>query len=159
MTHFIKRSLVFSLLAAALMAAITRKPLSTQKYADMKMNPGIITGKLADTKKFYIDVLKFSVQFETDWFILLQSPGGSSSISFLQPNHPSQRPIFQSAFNGKGMYLTIEVDDADKEYERMRSLKIPIEIEIRDEEWGDRHFAIVDPNGIGIDIVKYTAPE
>lgn len=32
-------------------------------------------------------------------------------------------------------------------------------IGIRDEPWGDRHFAIKDPNGIGIDIVTYTAPE
>ena len=27
---------------------------------------------------------------------------------------------------------------------------------IRNEPWGDRHFAIQDPNGIGIDIVKYS---
>jgi hypothetical protein len=25
--------------------------------------------------------------------------------------------------------------------------------------WGDRHFAIEDPNGIGIDIVHYQAPD
>ena len=35
---------------------------------------------------------------------------------------------------------------------------IEIKIDIRDEPWGDRHFAIQDPNGIGIDIVKYTEP-
>ena len=34
-----------------------------------------------------------------------------------------------------------------------------MEIEIRNEPWGDRHFAIVDPNNIGIDIVTYTKPE
>jgi len=38
----------------------------------------------------------------------------------------------------------------------MRSKNIPIEIELRDEPWGDRHFAIKDPNGIGIDIVTYS---
>ncbi|MBD0256676.1 MAG: glyoxalase, partial [Cytophagales bacterium] len=36
---------------------------------------------------------------------------------------------------------------------------VPIEVELRDEPWGDRHFAIVDPNGIGVDIVTYTPPE
>ena len=35
---------------------------------------------------------------------------------------------------------------------------VKIEIEIRDEPWGDRHFAILDPNGIGIDIVTYSRP-
>jgi uncharacterized glyoxalase superfamily protein PhnB len=36
---------------------------------------------------------------------------------------------------------------------------VPIKIDIRNEPWGDRHFAIEDPNGIGIDIVKYSPPQ
>jgi hypothetical protein len=36
-----------------------------------------------------------------------------------------------------------------------KKMNIPIAIPIRDEPWGDRHFAIVDPNDIGIDIVTY----
>jgi len=36
---------------------------------------------------------------------------------------------------------------------------VDIKIDIRDEVWGDRHFAIQDPNGIGIDIVTYKKPE
>jgi uncharacterized glyoxalase superfamily protein PhnB len=40
-------------------------------------------------------------------------------------------------------------------YEQLKLKKIPIAITLRDEPWGDRHFAIVDPNGIGIDIVTY----
>jgi uncharacterized glyoxalase superfamily protein PhnB len=54
------------------------------------------------------------------------------------------------------MYLTIEVDDVDKVYYELKNKGVVIEIDIRDEPWGDRHFAIQDPNGIGIDIVKYT---
>jgi len=41
----------------------------------------------------------------------------------------------------------------------IKSKGITIEFEIRNEPWGDRHFAIVDPNGIGIDIVTYTKPK
>ena len=44
-------------------------------------------------------------------------------------------------------------------YKIIKDKGVPIAIELRDEPWGDRHFAIVDPNGIGIDIVTYTAPE
>jgi uncharacterized glyoxalase superfamily protein PhnB len=57
------------------------------------------------------------------------------------------------------MFLTIEVANVDEEYKRIKALNVPIEIPLRDEPWGDRHFAIVDPNGIGIDIVTYTAPQ
>jgi catechol 2,3-dioxygenase-like lactoylglutathione lyase family enzyme len=124
----------------------------------MKVFSGIITEKLKESKEFYTTVLDFKVVFENDFFLLMESPSGEGSFSFLLPNHPSQQPIFQSAFNGKGAYITIEVEDADAEYNRIKDLGIPIEVEIRDEVWGDRHFAIVDPNGIGIDIVKYTPP-
>ncbi len=54
------------------------------------------------------------------------------------------------------MYLTIEVDDVDKWYNDLKKKNVPIKIDIRNEPWGDRHFAIEDPNGIGIDIVKYS---
>ncbi len=30
-------------------------------------------------------------------------------------------------------------------------------VQLRDEDWGERHFAIKDPNGIGIDFVKLIA--
>ncbi|WP_408039785.1 VOC family protein [Tenacibaculum amylolyticum] len=125
----------------------------------MKLNAGIITEKLTETKQFYTAVLDFGVSFENDFYLLMHTPNKSAEISFLKPNHPSQKPIFQSPFNGKGMYLTIEVKDVDKVYKKLKNKEVPIEIEIRDEPWGDRHFAIVDPNGIGIDIITYTKPE
>jgi uncharacterized glyoxalase superfamily protein PhnB len=87
--------------------------------------------------------------------LLMHTPDHSSEISFLLPEHPTQQPLFHKAFAGKGMYLTIEVPDVDAEYKRIKALGIPLAIEIRNEEWGDRHFAIVDPNGVGIDIVTY----
>ncbi|RYD92952.1 MAG: glyoxalase [Sphingobacteriales bacterium] len=125
----------------------------------MKLNAGIVTDKLVETKVFYQTVLNFGITFENDFYLLLHTPNQQAELSFLQPNHPSQRPVFQKPFTGEGVYLTMEVDDVDAEYEHIQSLNVPIEIELRDEPWGDRHFAIVDPNGIGIDIVKYAAPE
>ncbi|NRB84928.1 MAG: VOC family protein [Winogradskyella sp.] len=125
----------------------------------MKLNAGIITEKLQETKKFYTEILDFGVSFENEFYILLHTPDQSAEISFLQPNHPSQKPIFQSEFNGKGVYLTIEVENVDEVYKQLKEKGIQMVIEIRDEPWGDRHFAIKDPNGIGIDIVTYTKPE
>ena len=132
---------------------------NAQTQTKMKLNAGIITEKLVETKEFYTKVLGFGVSFENDFYLLMHTPDHSAEISFLQPNHPSQRPIFQSPFNGKGVYLTLEVEDVDMMYEKLKNKGIEMEIEIREEPWGDRHFAIVDPNGIGIDIVTYTKPE
>lgn len=124
----------------------------------MKLNAGIITEKIAATKAFYTTVLGFGVTFENEFYLLLHTPDKRAEISFLLPHHPSQQPLFQQPFQGQGMYLTIEVDDVDKLYAAIQSAGIPIKIAIRDEPWGDRHFAIEDPNGIGIDIVHYQQP-
>lgn len=125
----------------------------------MKLNAGIITEKLKETKEFYMQMLDFGVTFENEFYILLHTPNKEAEISFLLPNHPSQKPLFHQPFQGKGMYLTIEVEDVDKVYHELKNKGVKIEIEIRDEPWGDRHFAIQDPNGISIDFVKYSEPQ
>ncbi len=124
----------------------------------MKLNAGIITDKIQETKKFYHEYLDFGISFENEFYLLMHTPGGDAQLSFLQPEHPSQQPLFHPRFQGQGMYLTIEVEDVDALYEKLTKKGVTIEIELRDEPWGDRHFAIKDPNGIGIDLVKYTAP-
>ena len=122
----------------------------------MKLNVGIITCKLAESKAFYTEVLEFGISYESDFYLLLHTPDKDAEISFLLPNHPSQQPLFQSPFGKQGVYLTIEVENVDTVYKIINQKNIPIEIELRDEPWGDRHFAIKDPNGVGIDIVTYT---
>lgn len=126
------------------------------KHPNMKLNAGIITTKLAESKAFYMKNLGFGVTFENEFYLLLHTPSHEAEISFLVPNHPSQDSLFHKPFQGQGIYLTIEVDDVDKMYEVMRQKHIPIKIELRDEPWGDRHFAIEDPNGVSIDIVHHT---
>lgn len=130
----------------------------TSKSVTMKMNAGIITKKLNETKTFYTTVLGFGITFENEFYVLMHTPDEQAHISFLLPDHPTQKPIFQPAFPGKGVYLTIEVEDVDEEYKRIKALNIPVEVDLRTEPWGDKHFAIVDPNGVGIDIVTYTSP-
>lgn len=89
----------------------------------------------------------------------MHSPGYDAELSFLLPNHPSQNAVFHKPYNGQGVYLTIEVDDVDAVYNKLKQEGVNIAIELRDEPWGDRHFAIVDPNGVPIDIVRYAPPE
>ncbi len=125
----------------------------------MKLNAGILTEKLAETKAFYTEKLNFGVSFENEFYLLLHTPNQESELSFLLPNHPTQQAFFHAPFEGKGMYLTIEVDDLDSLYSELIKKGVEIKVELRTEPWGDRHFAIEDPNGIGIDIVKYTQPE
>lgn len=122
----------------------------------MKLNAGIITTRLIESKKFYTEILNFGVTFENDFYLLLHTPNRENEISFLLPNHPSQQSLFQKEYQGLGLYLTIEVEDVDELYHYIKKKGIEIKIDIRDEPWGDRHFAIEDPNGVGVDIVRYS---
>ncbi len=123
----------------------------------MKLNAGIITTRLVESKEFYTKVLNFGVTFENDFYLLLHTPNKETEISFLLPNHPTQQPIFQKEYEGQGLYFTIEVEDVDEVYKDIRRKGIEVKIDIRDEPWGDRHFAIEDPNGVGVDIVTYSS--
>lgn len=125
----------------------------------MKMNAGIITDKLTETKEFYTTVLGFGVSFENDFYLLLHTPNHSAEISFLLPHHPTQQPLFQKPFQQQGVFVTLEVDDVDALYRELKERGIDIVVDMRDEYWGDRHFAILDPNGVGIDIVRFQKPE
>lgn len=124
----------------------------------MRLNAGILTKRLLKTKSFYTKNLGFEIKFENEFYLLLKTPNEKDTLSFLLPNHPTQQPFFHKPFLGEGMYLTIEVENVDELYNKIKSRGIEIKVDIRDEPWGERHFAIEDPNGIGIDIVKYTQP-
>jgi uncharacterized glyoxalase superfamily protein PhnB len=43
--------------------------------------------------------------------------------------------------------------------DRQKVKEAEIKVELRDELWGVRHFAIEDTNGIGVDIVTYAPQE
>lgn len=154
-----KQLITFGLVVVLFEQAFSQNNTTHTNLSTMKLNAGIITEKLAETKAFYSNILGFGVTFENEFYLLMHTPNYSAELSFLLPNHPTQKPIFQKPFTGYGLYLTIEVDDVDQLYQQIKSKNVQIAVELRDEPWGDRHFAIVDPNGVAIDLVTYTAPE
>jgi uncharacterized glyoxalase superfamily protein PhnB len=120
----------------------------------MKLWSGVVTDKVQESKDFYVRLFGCKVIFEGEggWFVLLQL--GDSEIGFMKPNLESQATIFRPKFQGKGIWFAIDVSDVDAEYKRIRAMGVPIEAALRDEPWGDRHFVVVDPNGIGVDVVQ-----
>lgn len=124
----------------------------------MKLNAGIVTERIVESKNFYKDLLGFGITYENEFYLLMHTPDKQAEISFLLPYHATQNPVFHKPFNGQGVYLTVEVDDVDTLYTEMKKKEVDIVVELKDEPWGDRHFAIRDPNGVNIDIVKYSVP-
>ena len=118
----------------------------------MKFWYGVITTKVQESRDFYVKLFGREIVFEQDWFVL-PSLGGSE-LGFLAPERLDQAPIFRRAFQGQGVWITVESHDVDADYARILAMNVPIEVPLRDEPWGDRHFALADPNGIGVDVVQ-----
>ena len=153
-----KKIIVMAGIVIAAIAMFSVDGFSQSKPSSMTLNAGVITTKLKESKDFYQRVLNFEVVFENEFYLLLRTPNGNDQLSFLLPNHASQQPLFKPAFAGQGLYLTIEVEDVDSAYQRISKL-VQVDFAPRSETWGDRHFGIVDPNGVAIDIVTYHKPE
>ncbi|PJZ44423.1 VOC family protein [Leptospira brenneri] len=128
--------------------------------AFQQIQTGIITEKLIETKTFYEKWLGLSTKFESDWFVLLCLPNRPEvELAIMKPNQPQVRkPYFQIPYPGKGIWFIFESKDVEKEYMELKQKNAPIDLPLTTEEWGDVHFTLIDPNGIGIDIVQERNP-
>lgn len=119
--------------------------------------PVIMTDAVAETAAFYSEHFRFRPLFEADWYVHLQSRDDAAiNLAVLKGDHET----VPAAGRGRvgGLILNFEVDDPDGEYARLKAAGLPILQELRDEEFGQRHFITADPNGVLIDIVKPIAP-
>ena len=118
-----------------------------------------VTKKLDQTVRFYEQYFGFTKLFESTFFVLLQTPGEQKfNIAFMDEEHPTAPPT-PKAFNGNGSFLTLEVADAKTIYEDLKKRGLSIAYALKDEPWGQRRFAVVDPNNLWVDVVQQTQPE
>ena len=124
----------------------------------MKLWTGFITENVRESRDFYSRVLECAVVHEEagedgePWFVLLRL--GQTELGFMKPGLEFQAPIFRSAFRGEGAWIAVDVHDVEAEHARIRALGVAIAADLREEPWGDKHFVILDPNGIGVDLVQ-----
>ena len=120
--------------------------------------PVIMTQDVARSKAFYTGHFGFQVTFETDWYVSLKAAQEPHfELALLNPDHPTVPQDFRRNLSG-GLILNFEVDDVNAEYERLRMAGLPIHLELRTEDFGQRHFITADPNGVLIDVIKVIPP-
>jgi uncharacterized glyoxalase superfamily protein PhnB len=117
-----------------------------------------ITKKLNETVSFYERNFGFTKLFESTFFVLLQTTGEQKfTIAFMDEEHPTAPPT-PKAFNGNGSFLTLEVADAKSVYEDLKSRGLSIAYALKEEPWGQKRFAVIDPNNLWVDVVEQTQP-
>ncbi len=87
----------------------------------MKFWSGVVTEKVQESRDFYVRLFGCQVLYEGEggWFVLLGL--GESELGFMKPGLDFQAPIYRPAFQGPGMWITVDVDDVDAQYARIRS--------------------------------------
>lgn len=116
--------------------------------------PVTVTSKLDECKKFYQEIFGFSIVFEADWYVQLLHQASGVEIGLMKPNLANQPELLHNEYSGKGIIYTLEVEDAEKEFERAKDLKTEIFHPLVTEEWGQTHFMLTDPSGVVIDVVQ-----
>ena len=117
--------------------------------------PVIATTTVAESRDFYTGLLGFEVTFEADWYVSLRR--GSYELALLDHTHPTIPEGFRQPV--QGLVLNFEVDDVDAQWQRLvveHGLKP--ELELRDEDFGQRHFIVADPSGVLIDVITPIEP-
>ncbi|MCI0750989.1 MAG: VOC family protein [Flammeovirgaceae bacterium] len=121
--------------------------------------PVFITRDLTSSKDFYTRWFNLQVAFESSFFILLISTGERPwSVGFLNESHPSSPPSNPAMNAQAGVYLTLQVEDAKSDFEKLKAAGLKISYALKDEPWGQRRFGVVDPNGMYVDVVQQIEP-
>ena len=120
--------------------------------------PVIATANVAETATFYVTHLGFAVTFEADWYVSLRRADAPRyELAILDHRHATIPASFRAPV--QGLLLNFEVADVDAEYVRLiERAGLPLHLQLRDEEFGQRHFITADPSGVLLDIITVIPP-
>lgn len=118
--------------------------------------PVLHTSSVPTTAAFYQQAFGFTPVFESDWYVSLTLNG--HELAVLDAKHETI-PASHRGIASAGMLLNIEVDDVDAEYERMlNAAAYEIALPLRSEPFGQRHFIVVAPDGVLVDVITQIEP-
>ena len=115
------------------------------------LSPCITTTKVEESRDFYVKHFGARIAFDCGWYVNLEF-GKSASLQFMtpQPNQPLCNPV--------GLTYNFRVADVDAECRLLTSSGLSAIMPLEDHPWGDRGFAIQDPNGIALYIYSERTP-
>jgi uncharacterized glyoxalase superfamily protein PhnB len=112
----------------------------------------ITTDKIDQTRDFYVRHFAAKAVFDCGWYINLEFGGKSASLQFMSPQ-PGQ-----ALCNPAGMTYNFCVADVDAEFEKLTVAGLATTMPLEDHPWGDRGFAVEDPNGVTLYIYAEREP-
>ena len=124
----------------------TRAP-GRNKNEVKRIATNVSAKRISAAKRFYQEVLGLDVLMDLGWIATYGSRAKMTvQISFaLEGGSGTKVPDF-----------SVEVDDVDEAYRRMKKAKFKIEYDLTDEPWGVRRFYVRDPFGKLVNILSHS---
>lgn len=120
--------------------------------------PTICAVDVEASRDFYVTHLGFVVVFDSGWYVQLQAPTEAApQIGIVERDHPTVPLAFRA--RPAGVLISIEVDDVDAVHEGAIGAGLEIALDLRSEDFGQRHFMTVDPDGILVDVITPIEPD
>lgn len=104
------------------------------------------------SRDFYRDLLGLTAVFDSDWYVQLHGGDESVQLGIVVLGHDTVPERFRGA--PAGVLVSVEVDDVDAVHARARAAGHVIALDLRDEDFGQRHFMTVDPDGLLVDVIE-----
>lgn len=120
----------------------------------MKINslsPCITTTKVEESRDFYVKHFGAKVTFDCGWYVDLEF-GKGASVQLMAPQND------QPACNPAGLMYNLSVEDVDAEYQSLTTSGLAAVMPLENHPWGDRGFAVLDPNGLVLYIYSEREP-
>lgn len=113
--------------------------------------PVLMTTNAAASSRYFVDAFEFERVFDSDWYVSLRRDAWE--LALVDATHETIPDGYRTP--AAGVLLNIEVDDADLEYARLTAREdTEVVLTIRSEEFGQRHFIVVAPGGVLVDVIQ-----
>jgi len=117
--------------------------------------PNICTDRMEETRDFYVDLLGFVVgTVHPGWYIQLVSPTDPRlQIGIVRRDAEFTPKDFQRP--AQGVIISVQVDDVDAVHAAAVKRGFQIAQGLRDRDFRMRHFMVVDPNGLLVNVLAF----
>jgi catechol 2,3-dioxygenase-like lactoylglutathione lyase family enzyme len=105
---------------------------------------------------FYRALLGLDVVADAGWYAELARGGEPAQVAFVARGHATV-PSGCDAVRG-GVLVSVIVSDATAIHARALAMRAEVVLDPRDEEFGQRHFMVLDPDGFVVDVIEQIPP-
>ena len=120
-----------------------------------RLLPNICTDRMEETRDFYVSLLGFVVgTVHPGWYIQLVSPTEPRiQLGLVRRDAEFTPEAFQRP--AQGVIISVQVDDVEAVHAAAVKRGLQIAQALRTEDFGMRHFMVVDPNGLLVNVLDF----